>query len=367
MPISPFTLNDSHRLVLARIRQEQPVTRAHLSRVLDIGSGPMTQLTRDLLRAGLIREGEPVKGPRGQPSKPLSLDPAGGLSFGVGLSPGRLHTVALDFTSTVVDEQVADLKDGELETVAQTVEAHIAATIHKVGMRDPSRVVGVGFAVPGFFFREAGLMHTVGEHATWRTRALAPFFSERLGFPAWIENDATAAALAEAFSPEGRASRSLVLLLINYGIGGGAFVEGRPLRGGFGNAGEIGAYYPLEAPRPSGSDLLAHLAASGIGAASLEAVDRLEAQTVLKTWTDRAAGQLASVLEAAWAWLDPDRVVVGGSLPEPVLKALAEALPQTLFALHPLRPCPVIAASKVGSAIAAIGAGCLPLYAVTAR
>jgi predicted NBD/HSP70 family sugar kinase len=74
--------------------------------------------------------------------------------------------------------------------------------------------------------------------------------AERRQIEADIVNEA--AAMAEAFSSEGRTARSLVLLLINYGIGAGVVIDGRPLRGAHGNVGEIGAYYPLGRPRPSG-------------------------------------------------------------------------------------------------------------------
>jgi hypothetical protein len=365
--MSRFRFSEPHRQVLEAIRRWQPVARAELGRRLGIASGPMSQLTRDLLKAGVIIEGDPLRGGRGQPSRPLSVNPAGGLSFGASLSPGMMRTVALDFAGTVIQERAQSIEDGAPERVAGLLSEHIAAITQTVRLDEPSRIVGVGLAVPGFFFQDSSKMRTVSEHAAWRQHDLKVWFQARLGLPVRIENDATAAAMAEAFSSEGRTARSLVLLLINYGIGAGVVIDGRPLRGAHGNVGEIGAYYPLGRPRPSGSDLLAYLAEKGMGEKSLERADFQTAgmDAVLRQWVDRAAPQLETVLESAWAWLDPDRLVIGGALPARLLQALADALPTRLFALHPERPRPVIAASTLGPAVAAIGAACLPLHAVT--
>lgn len=361
----PLKLNDSHRRILAQIRRDQPVTRAALARTVDLNSGPITQLTRDLLLAGLIAEGDRLRGARGQPALPLSLNPAGALSFGVGLAPGSVRTVALDFAGGVVDEAVAPLPENGPDKVAAIVERHIEAMTRKARLIDRSRILGVGMALPGFFFGDPAHMRVVDEHAPWRGHALKPFFERALGLKVWIENDATAAALAESYAPEARDSRCLALLLINYGIGGGLVIEGRPIRGAHGNAGEIGAYYPLGRARPSGTDLLGMLREGGIEAPSLGEIDTSApgVAAVVERWAARAGRELLVAMEAAWAWLDPDLVIVAGGVPATVAEALAAAIPTELFDRHSDRPRPRIAASSMGPAIVAIGAAHLPLHA----
>jgi glucokinase len=62
----------------------------------------------------------------------------------------------------------------------------------------------------------------------------------RLGRPVFLENDANAAALAEAWLGAGRGANSVLLLTLGTGIGGGVVLGGRIWTGVSGYAGEIG-------------------------------------------------------------------------------------------------------------------------------
>ncbi|WOE75199.1 ROK family transcriptional regulator [Alterisphingorhabdus coralli] len=357
-------LNESHRRVLRLIRQHQPVTRAALGKISGLGSGPITQLTRDLLLAGLIGEGERIRGGRGQPALPLKLEPGGALSFGVAMSPGRIRIVAVDFTGALVDDHIADMPSNGPESVAMLVQEHIDQISRKVRLFDADRILGLGFAVPGYFFADHEHMRLVDEHASWRDINLTAYFSEALNLPCFMENDATAAALAEYYHAPSE-TRCLITLLINYGIGGGLVLEGRPFRGGHGNAGEIGAFFPLDKARPSGTDLLGFMAERGLELPSLETMNWGDSDQAAMgaQWAERAGPQLAELVESAWSWFDPDSIHLSGALPTELLEALVSAMDApSLFGSFSERPAPKLHASSLGSAVTAMGAAYLPLH-----
>ncbi|MEM3640826.1 MAG: ROK family protein [Candidatus Bathyarchaeia archaeon] len=64
--------------------------------------------------------------------------------------------------------------------------------------------------------------------------------SEKLGVPAFLANDCTAAALGEREFGAGKGLNDIVYITIGTGIGGGAIVDGHLLLGKDGNAVEIG-------------------------------------------------------------------------------------------------------------------------------
>jgi len=360
-------LNDTHRRLLILLRRNQPISRAALGKLSGLGSGTVTQITRDLLLAGLIKEGDRIRGGRGQPALPLMLDPAGALSFGVGMIPGRLRVVAIDFAGAVVDEAVAETSGNGPDAIAAIVAGQIDQICKKVRLHDRSRILGVGFALPGFFSDDHEHMHVVAEHATLRSNKLREAFSEALGLPCWIENDATAAAIAE-FYLQGEGADSLVTLLINYGIGAGLVLDGQPFRGGFGNAGEVGAFFPLDRPRPSGTDLLQTLRGADVQVSSLSdiAYEGVKERAVCDAWADRAGEQLRALIGAAWSWLDPELVVVAGALPSDLLQEVVRrAAVKEAFDEHPHRPRPTVRASSVGSGVSAVGAAHIPLHEFT--
>lgn len=74
----------------------------------------------------------------------------------------------------------------------------------------------------------------------FRNLVLTTPVAQRLGVPAFIENDASAAALGEYRFGAGRGTRHLLHATLGTGIGGGIVVDGKLYRGATGLAGEIG-------------------------------------------------------------------------------------------------------------------------------
>jgi glucokinase len=142
---------------------------------------------------------------------------------------------------------VATLRDGVTgEPLVRPTErssagaliAQIVAQVGDVAAGESPAAIGIG--IP-----------SVVEFATGRVRSsvniplqdvpLRTVLSERFGLPVFVDNDATVAALAEAHDAEGRLDvRSLVMLTVGTGLGGGIVIDGRSYRGATGAAGEIG-------------------------------------------------------------------------------------------------------------------------------
>src|SRR5665213_3624025 len=121
---------------------------------------------------------------------------------------------------------------------AAALIAQIVAQIDEVAGGETPAAVGIG--IP-----------SVVEFATGRARTsvnvplqdvpLRSLLSERLGLPVFVDNDATVAALAEAHDDGGRLDvRSLVMVTVGTGVGGGIVIDGRAYRGATGAAGEVG-------------------------------------------------------------------------------------------------------------------------------
>jgi len=151
----------------------------------------------------------------------------------VGVDVGGTKVAAAPVVDGHLGEAVrepSDVSDG-----ARLVE-QIAAQVERV-RTDATQAVGVG--VP-----------SVVDFATGRIRAsanvpladlpLRSLLSDRFGVPVFVDNDASCAALAEAYDDGALKTPDLVLFTIGTGVGGGLVLNGRLYRGATGAAAELG-------------------------------------------------------------------------------------------------------------------------------
>lgn len=106
------------------------------------------------------------------------------------------------------------------------------------------RIVKVGIGVPGRIDMDRGIVEAAS-NLEWYDIPLAAEMSSRLGVPVLIENDVRAYALGEAIAGAGKGYRNIVCLTLGTGLAAGLIVDGRIVRGGRWNAGEIG-HEPVE-------------------------------------------------------------------------------------------------------------------------
>ena len=100
-----------------------------------------------------------------------------------------------------------------------------------------ARAVGIG--VPSLVEFATGRIRS-SVNIPLRDLPLRALLSERIGLPVYVENDASCAALAEAFDDGRIICPHLVLLAVGTGVGGGLVLNGRLYRGATGAAAEVG-------------------------------------------------------------------------------------------------------------------------------
>jgi len=108
-----------------------------------------------------------------------------------------------------------------------------------------SDLAGVGAGVPGPIDLVRGLLLSPPNLPGWHEAPIRDALTEAFGCPAFIENDANAAALAEARHGAGQGARDLVYLTMSTGVGSGLVLDGHLYRGSGGGGGELG-HMPIE-------------------------------------------------------------------------------------------------------------------------
>ncbi|MEM9201182.1 MAG: ROK family protein [Actinomycetota bacterium] len=232
------------------------------------------------------------------------------------------RVLAVDIGGTKVEVGVVDVEDGVVERrrAASTGAADGEALFRRVtelidevmatGAADHTPVCGVGCGGP---MRPGGEGVSPLNIAVWRDFPLRQRLAEHTGLPVFVDNDAKALALAEAWKGRARGVDNFVGMVVSTGVGGGIVLDGRLLDGEAGNAGHIG-HILVE---PNGTQTPGHIRgvleaeASGTaiahrtGRPAADAND--EERTRAATMVGRAVGSVANLLDLRLA-------VVAGSV-----------------------------------------------------
>ncbi len=164
----------------------------------------------------------------------------------------EMCTIGLDLGGTNIKGGVCDaagrlLVRGSIETQAERGPEHVltrmAGLVHEVLTLSGvprERVRGLGVGVPGPMSHARGMVYSAPNLPGWKDLPVRDRMAELTGLPVVLENDANAAAYGEFAAGAGRHVRTMIMLTLGTGIGGGVVIDGRLWRGFFDNAGEIG-------------------------------------------------------------------------------------------------------------------------------
>jgi glucokinase len=135
--------------------------------------------------------------------------------------------------------RAGELSESHLQHTSLESEQLIDQLIHAVdvGRTPETRAVGIG--VPSLIEFETGRIRS-SVNIPLKDVPLRQLLTDRLGLPVYVENDASCAALAEAFRDGRMAVPHLVMFTIGTGVGGGLVLNGRLYRGATGTASEVG-------------------------------------------------------------------------------------------------------------------------------
>ena len=160
---------------------------------------------------------------------------ASGRVIGVDLGGTKLLVGAIDGNLNVHHRAHRSARGGGTAEVLET----IVEAVREAGDAAGGDVDAVGFGIPSLIDQERGLAVTT-VHLPIRDVPFRDLMAERLGLPVFVDNDATAAMLAEWRFGAAIDCTDALLLTIGTGIGGGMVVNGALGRGAQGAAAEFG-------------------------------------------------------------------------------------------------------------------------------
>ncbi|MGV1792971.1 ROK family transcriptional regulator [Rhizobium sp. A37_96] len=374
----------NRRLIFEALYQSGPLSRIDIAKRVGLTPQTVSGITRELLDQQFIIETGRSQGQRGQPQIYLGPNPIAGFSIGIHLDRNRVVMVVCNLLLDVIGRKTwtGDTRDPDstLKTIAVLTDVLIdEASVPR------DKIWSIGLVLPT-------LDDDIYDFATkqpgwdaWANVPVAQRLKDLCGLTVLVENDATAAAIGEHFARSDKDKRNFAHLYIGYGVGAGMIIDGMPLKGVWGNAGELGLL-PFQ-PRRMREDgeppiIDSVLSLSGIAKAldwTIEDADAAAADVSiladlhsqrdprLSEWMEEAGLCLRFLTAILESTIDPEFITVGGSLPPSIVTALVERA----YPLHRSlserkdRLSPRLVVGQLTDDAPVIGAASLPIFVNT--
>ena len=370
--MSSFPVSGSRAAaILHAVHADPGVTRAALVRTLGISSGLAADTVARLCAARLLAEVPvPATGARGRPTQALVAHSHGPLIAVVAIADEHWELALIELGGRIA-ERVDVAHERDWAVVRRAVRRRLSLAAQRV----PGRIAGVCVSAPGTV---SGLRLVQAPNLGWADRALDTLVPPALAGLRTVQaaNDASLAALGEARRGSSAGARTVVHLQMENGIGGALLLDGWPVAGAQGLAGEFG-HMPF-GPRGRrcrcgatgcwNTGLDGRALAAGLGAPepadavsfTLRLLDAAAAgATAERRVARRAARVLGEGIAALVNALDPELVCLGGLAP--TLRAAAPDQVQAgyrhgLMSSRASTPPPLID-GRLGADAVLLGAG----------
>jgi predicted NBD/HSP70 family sugar kinase len=369
------------RIVLETIRLHAPVSRVDIAKKTNLTAQTVTNITRELIAAGLIVEAERHQDGRGAPSILLRINRYGAYSIGMDLDKDHLTAVLVDLMGDIRQRVNLKLNFPTADEAMVLFEKTALDLIRAEGI-PMTRVWGIGVGLPGpLGIDDSNVITKVVNPKLmpgWINVPVGRKLSERLGLPVYLENNASAAAIGERWFGAGKSIDTFFYVYFGAGLGGGIVINGELHSGFSGNAGELGYMPNLQPDLRNESDqqhlgmyfnlpqLYLKLKDYGTDVSSPEQLEPLFYQNneVLIEWIEQGAQQLTPLILAVEYIIDPEVIFFGGRLPDIIIKNLLERIKRRLphLHIHEKKSQPELLAATSGYEAAALGVAILPLY-----
>ena len=317
------------RTVVRILLDRGPVSRAELARLTGLSKQTMSEVFRDLEDGGWVQLAGRTQGAVGRSAATYEVCADRALVFGADVGGTKIHAALADMHGNIVSELVEPTDDRGGQHVIEQLARSSETLTSRAGLPG-SRVLVGSVGIPGAFDLRSRRLFMVPNIAGLEGSFFAEELESLVAFDVEVGNDVNMAAKGELWMGEGKGIDNFVFIALGTGVGMGIINERRILRGARGAAGEV-ATLPVGASGYDSRTFHSGALETAIGSAAIrdryegaggqigltvrQIIDRIEGGDRIAAATlDEVARTLAEAILAVSAIVDPERVVLGGSI-----------------------------------------------------
>ncbi|GIQ67362.1 ROK family protein [Xylanibacillus composti] len=290
----------------------------------------------------------------------------GGTKVAIGIVDGEGRVITRESLPTDLSISPEDM----VSRIAEAIKRLMAAN-----RLEQEHMLGIGIGAPGPLDPAGGRITCPPNLPNWRDFALVAELKKHLNLSIVMENDATAATLAEHWIGAAKGCANFVYVTISTGIGAGIFMNGKLLTGASGNAGDAGHIVidPSQGTCVCGQKGCWEWVGSGTAIArkASEILGRPTSTQEAFASADQGHAELKKLIEQVFTYtgmgcvslintLDPQMIVIGGGVSqvgEPLFKAVRQYV--STLALNPTGRMTQIVPAALQQDVGLIGAAAL--------
>lgn len=365
----------NERVVLSLLRQHGSLAKTAIARMTGLSAQTSSIIMRMLEADELLIREEPLRGRIGQPMIPMALNPEGAFFFGLKIGRRSADLVLIDFLGRIRSMRHVPYDYPAPEPIFRVAADGMSDMLAELTPRHRDKVAGIGIAAPFELWKWADTVGAPQEILDqWRDCDIRARIQTLCPFPAYLQNDMTAACGAELVFGQSKDVNDFVYFYIGSFIGGGIVINGSLYAGRSGNAGALGSM-PIAASNEDGTP------PQLIDMASITALERVvtglgrdpsplwaspedwgQMGPELDAWIDMAGKAIAQAVVASASVVDFEAAIIDGWMPKNVRARVVEAVRKhaRTFDLEGLA-LPAILEGTVGIHARSLGAASLPL------
>ncbi|MFQ5864542.1 MAG: ROK family protein [bacterium] len=226
--------------LLNLIRENQPISRAALSKSSKLNKSTVSSIVADLLKEKLIRETTVGRSTGGRKPILLSLNKSEYLIGAIDFDPAYSHIAIGDIEANI-------LKKKTIKTKAKQPKAFVQRCLRELlDMKDTlnySNLKKVGISIPGIVDTKKGVV-VIAPDLKWENLSIRKIVKEfdpkGTIRSVIIENEANSSALAEQWFGQDEVKNKSNIVFISEGIGTGIILNKKLIQGSYHAAGQFG-------------------------------------------------------------------------------------------------------------------------------
>ena len=237
------TMEKNARQIVAQLISTGGATLPELAEELGVSIGTVTKEIATLQQEGLVHDSGKIDTASGRKPRRYTLNPEAGCYASVDLNDKYVSLGLMDMSGKMIRQRTNVAYKLENTSKALRTLCDIVLEYKRRIPQYTDNIRRFCVNIPGRINMKTGYSQT---NFNFTDRPLTEIFSESFGFPACICNDTMAMAYAEYLTACEKDQQNVIFINVNWGLGSGLILGGRPYFGKSGYSGEFGHIHIYE-------------------------------------------------------------------------------------------------------------------------